>query len=173
MADLSLRWTHMPFCWFCHALAHIMLTARQSLLQFQGNDALSRGGYYIKSVIKLLLKYFMKLAFICRILILCNVRQSNLQFKNKLILFQGSNCIKFVFVVLGFNDTSTFVGHFVSTPRERGRWEGGGQRWDSREDEREGQGRKIDMKASEETVEIQCNNIPPPPLQAAKTAGLA
>ena len=21
--DLSLRWAHMPFCWFCHALAHI------------------------------------------------------------------------------------------------------------------------------------------------------
>ena len=22
-ADLSLRWLHMPFCWFCHALTHI------------------------------------------------------------------------------------------------------------------------------------------------------
>ena len=22
-ADLSLRWVHMPFCWFCHALTHI------------------------------------------------------------------------------------------------------------------------------------------------------
>ena len=25
-ADLSLRWAHMPFCWFCHALARIVLT---------------------------------------------------------------------------------------------------------------------------------------------------
>ena len=23
--DLSLRWAHMPICWFCHALAHIYL----------------------------------------------------------------------------------------------------------------------------------------------------
>ena len=25
-ADLSLRWAHMPFCWFCHEAAHFMLT---------------------------------------------------------------------------------------------------------------------------------------------------
>ena len=24
-ADLSLRWAHMPFCWFCHEAAHIFL----------------------------------------------------------------------------------------------------------------------------------------------------
>ena len=24
-ADLSLRWAHMPFCWFCHEAAHIYL----------------------------------------------------------------------------------------------------------------------------------------------------
>ena len=23
-ADLSLRWTYMPFCWFCHEAAHFM-----------------------------------------------------------------------------------------------------------------------------------------------------
>ena len=22
-ADLSLRWAHMPFCWFCHEAAHV------------------------------------------------------------------------------------------------------------------------------------------------------
>ena len=22
-ADLSLCWVHMPFCWFCHAVAHM------------------------------------------------------------------------------------------------------------------------------------------------------
>ena len=37
-----------------------------------------------------------------------------------------------------FNDTSTFVGHFVSSPREREKRD----RRDSRGDEREGQGRK-------------------------------
>ena len=26
-ADLSLRWAHMPFCWFCHAAAHIKMKA--------------------------------------------------------------------------------------------------------------------------------------------------
>ena len=24
-ADLSLRWAHMPFCWFCHEAAHFLL----------------------------------------------------------------------------------------------------------------------------------------------------
>ena len=24
-ADLSLRWAHMPFCWFCHEVAHIWI----------------------------------------------------------------------------------------------------------------------------------------------------
>ena len=24
-SDQSLRWAHMPFCWFCHALAHVSL----------------------------------------------------------------------------------------------------------------------------------------------------
>ena len=24
-ADLSLRWAHMPFCWFCHEAAHLFL----------------------------------------------------------------------------------------------------------------------------------------------------
>ena len=44
----------------------------------------------------------------------------------------------FFFIVLGFNDTSTLVGHFVSSPREREK----SDRRDSRRDEREGQGRK-------------------------------
>ena len=38
-------------------------------------------------------------------------------------------------IVLGFNDTSTSVGHFVSSPREREKRE----RRDSTGDEREGQ----------------------------------
>ena len=41
-------------------------------------------------------------------------------------------------IVLGFNDTSTLVGNFVSSPKERVKRD----RRDSRRDEREGQGRK-------------------------------
>ena len=39
-----------------------------------------------------------------------------------------------VLIVLGFNDTSTLVGQFLSSPRER-------EKRDSRGDGREGQGR--------------------------------
>ena len=31
-ADLSLRWAHMPFCWFCHEAAHINLHVMQAYL---------------------------------------------------------------------------------------------------------------------------------------------
>ena len=40
-----------------------------------------------------------------------------------------------VLIVLGFNETSTLVGHFVSSPREREKRD----RRDSRGDEREGE----------------------------------
>ena len=58
--------------------------------------------------------------------------------------------------VLGFNDMSTLVGHFVSSPREKEKRD----RRDSREDEREGQGIKRIINESEETEEIK----PFPPL---------
>ena len=51
--------------------------------------------------------------------------------------------------MLGFNDTSTLVGHCVSSPREREKRD----RRDSRRDEREEQGRK--RNESEETEEIR------------------
>ena len=54
-------------------------------------------------------------------------------------------------IVLGFNDTSTLVGHFVSFPRER---EKRGRRH-SRRDEREEQWRKRNRNESEETEEIK------------------
>ena len=41
-------------------------------------------------------------------------------------------------IELGFNDTSTLTGHFVSSPRERENRD----RRDIRRDEREGKGRK-------------------------------
>ena len=55
----------------------------------------------------------------------------------------------------GFNDISTLVGHFVSSPRERKKRD----RRDSRGDEREGQVRKRKMNESEDTEEIK--KIPP------------
>ena len=54
-------------------------------------------------------------------------------------------------IELGFNDTSTLVGHFVSSPREREKKD----RRDSRGDEREGQGRKRNRNESKETEEIK------------------
>ena len=59
--------------------------------------------------------------------------------------------------MLGFNDTSTLVGHFVSSPRERVKRDRG----DSRGDEREGQGRKRNRNGSEETEEIKKNKTFP------------
>ena len=56
-----------------------------------------------------------------------------------------------MFIVLGFNDTSTLVGHFVSSPREKEIRD----RRDSRRDEREGQGRMRNRSESEETEEIK------------------
>ena len=55
--------------------------------------------------------------------------------------------------MLGFNDTLTLVGHFVSSPREKEKRDT--CRRDSRGDEREGQGRKRKMNESEETEEIK------------------
>ena len=54
-------------------------------------------------------------------------------------------------IVLRFNDTSTLVGHFVSSPREREKRD----RRDSRRDERDEQGRKRNRNESEETEEIK------------------
>ena len=54
-------------------------------------------------------------------------------------------------IVLGFNNTSPLVGHFVSSPREREKRE----RRDSSGDEREGQGRKMNRNESEETEEMK------------------
>ena len=53
-------------------------------------------------------------------------------------------------IVLGFNNKSTLVGHFVSSPREREKRD----RRDSRGNEREGQGERK-MNDSEETEEIK------------------
>ena len=65
--------------------------------------------------------------------------------------------------MLGFNDASTLVYHFVSSPREREKRD----RRDGRGDERDGQGRERKMNESEETIFF------PLPLPAARIAGLA
>ena len=54
-------------------------------------------------------------------------------------------------IQLGFNDTSTLVGHFVSSPREREK----GDRSDSRGDEREGQGIRRNRNESKEIEEMK------------------
>ena len=64
-------------------------------------------------------------------------------------------------IVLGFNDTSTLVGHFVSSLREREKRD----RRDSRQDEREGRGRKRNRNESEETEEIKISPLYPYLLQ--------
>ena len=53
--------------------------------------------------------------------------------------------------MLGFNDTSTHEGHFVSSPREREKKD----RRESRGDKREGQGRKRNRNESEESEETE------------------
>ena len=69
-------------------------------------------------------------------------------------------CLCFL-IVLGFNDTSTLEGHFVSSPREREKRD----RREIRGDEREGQGRKRNRNESEETEEIKTFPLYPYPLQ--------
>ena len=71
------------------------------------------------------------------------------------------NILKRSLIVLGFNDTSTLEGHFVSSPREREKRD----RRESRGDEREGQGRKRNRNESEETEEIKTFPLYPYPLQ--------
>ena len=63
--------------------------------------------------------------------------------------------------MLGFNDMSTLVGYFVSSPREREKRDRG----DSRGDEREGQGSRGKMNESEETKEINTFPLHPYLLQ--------
>ena len=53
--------------------------------------------------------------------------------------------------MLEFNDISTLVGHFVSSPRKREKKD----RRDSGVDESEGQGRKKNRNEREETEEIK------------------
>ena len=60
-------------------------------------------------------------------------------------------------IVFRFNDTSTLVGHFVLSPREREKRD--------RKDEREGQGRKRNRNESEETEEIKTYPLYPYLLQ--------
>ena len=66
--------------------------------------------------------------------------QDNLNLRILHMIYFERNKYTFIFLLieLGFNDTSTPVGHFVSSPREREKID----KRDSRGDEREGQGGK-------------------------------
>ena len=66
-------------------------------------------------------------------------------------------CCFFLLIVLGFNNKTTLVGHFVSSPKEREK----SYRRDSRGDEKEGQGRKKNRNESEETEEIKAFSLYP------------
>ena len=79
----------------------------------------------------------------------------------KLVWHMGSSSHWGLLIVLGFNDTSTLEGHFVSSPREREKRD----RRESRGDEREGQGRKRNRNESEETEEIKTFPLYSYPLQ--------
>ena len=54
----------------------------------------------------------------------------------------GLYCLLRLLIVLGFNDTSTLVGHFVSSPRERENRD----RRDSRRDEKKREGKKEEQE---------------------------
>ena len=69
-------------------------------------------------------------------------------------------------IEVGFNDTSTFVGNFVSSSREREKRDKRDSRWD----ERDGQGRERNRNESEETEEIK--TFPLYTLPAIRIAGL-
>ena len=70
-------------------------------------------------------------------------------------------------IVLGFNDTSTLVGHFVFSPRENEKRD----RRDTRGDERGEHERKRKVNESEETEETEEIKTFPLHLPAARTAG--
>ena len=69
----------------------------------------------------------------------------------KFFFLLRSWCQSLWLIMLGFNDTSILVGHFVSSPRDREKRDRRG----SRGHKREGQGRKRKMNESEGTDEIK------------------
>ena len=73
------------------------------------------------------------------------------------ICFPGEIRKNMLIYYVRFNNTSTLVGHFVLSPREREKRD--------RRDEREGQGRKRNWSESEETEEIKTYPLYPYLLQ--------
>ena len=77
--------------------------------------------------------------------------------------------------VLGFNDVSTLVGHFVSSPRERekrDRRDSGGERNGEEIEETVEEMKGRDREEREQEWKWNKNN-PPQPIPAARIAGLA
>ena len=79
--------------------------------------------------------------------------ETNINKTTKTKLKKGHNSVKILqmiwLIVFGFTDTSTLVGHFVLSPREREKR----NTRDSRGDGREGQDRKREMKEVKEQKE--------------------
>ena len=92
-----------------------------------------------------LLNYF-ELLIIMSLLLIAGVERNPYPSSESSVSSNSSQLI-----VLGFNDTSALVGHFVSSPRERGKID----RRDNRGDKRKGQGRKRNRNEREETQEIK------------------
>ena len=70
-------------------------------------------------------------------------------------------------IVLGFNDTSTLVDHFVSSPREREKRDRRDSRRDEKKEGREERGTGVKVKNPRN------KSITPLPLPATRIAGLA
>ena len=152
----------MPFHRFCHVLAQM-----PSLIWAFPGHTCHFVGFVLRWIIYLISPHifwviirstsneYPQHMFLCR----------NKKNSNTFRLNQRTNGpvahLSFWLIVLGFNDTSTLEGHFVSSPREREKRD----RRESRGDEREGQGRKRNRNESEETEEIKTFPLYPYPLQ--------
>ena len=61
-ADLCLRWAQWPFCWFCHAAAHVYIAAESPSVESE-SDCGSRGHWFdfgptTYSSLKLIMRIF-------------------------------------------------------------------------------------------------------------------
>ena len=83
--------------------------------------------------------------------------------------------LSYLLVVLGFNDTSTLVGHFVSSPREREKRDRRDSIQEMKERDREERETRMKVKKQKKynKKKQQQQNIPPLTLPAARIAGLA
>ena len=81
----------------------------------------------------------MEYGILCRLIVSYMLARNCISINFRSVLLKSQNIklnllsLRFRLIELGFHDTSTLVGHFVSSPREREKRDRG----DSRRDERE------------------------------------